>query len=72
MLLQLLAESAGHFWWPAESENLENPDFKNLKHLQKSGTFFADCTLYDTPCRTHTSSSKMKNSLAEHLTATPV
>ena len=39
MLLRSLAESAAHFWWPEEFENMENPDFKNLKHLQ-------NCTYY--------------------------
>ena len=34
MLCQLLAESAGHFWQPAEFENVANPYFENLKHLQ--------------------------------------
>ena len=37
MLRRLLAESAGHFWWPSESENVANPDFENLKHLQNHG-----------------------------------
>ena len=32
-----LAESAGHFWWPEEFENVANPYFGNLKHLQKQG-----------------------------------
>ena len=32
-----LAESAGHFWHPAEFENAANPDFENLKHLQNPG-----------------------------------
>ena len=34
MLGRSLDESAGHFWWPAEAENVANPDFGNLKHLQ--------------------------------------
>ena len=34
MLRRFVAESAGHFWWPAEFENEENPDFGNLKHLK--------------------------------------
>ena len=37
MLRRSLAESAGHFWWPAEFENVANPDFENLKHLQNPG-----------------------------------
>ena len=37
MLHQLLAESAGNFWWPAELENVANPDFENLRHLQNPG-----------------------------------
>ena len=37
MLRWSLAESAGHFWWPAEFENVANPDFENLKHLQNPG-----------------------------------
>ena len=32
-----LIESAGHIWWPAEFENVANPDFENLKHLQNPG-----------------------------------
>ena len=27
MLRQSHAESAGHFWWTAEFENMANPDF---------------------------------------------
>ena len=34
MPCQLLAESAGHFWWTAEFEDVANPYFENLKHLQ--------------------------------------
>ena len=34
MLRRLLDESASHFWWPAEFENVPNPNFENLKHLQ--------------------------------------
>ena len=34
MLHQSLAESADHFWWPAELENVANLDFENLKHLK--------------------------------------
>ena len=37
MLRWSLAESAGHFWCPEEFENVENPDFENLKHLQNPG-----------------------------------
>ena len=37
MLRRSLAESAGHFWQPAEFENVANPDFENLKHLQNPG-----------------------------------
>ena len=37
MLRRLLAESAGHFWWPAEFEDVANPYFENLKHLQNPG-----------------------------------
>ena len=33
MIRLLLAESAGPFRKPAEFENVEDPDFKNLKHL---------------------------------------
>ena len=35
----LLAEIAGHFWKPAESDNLANPEFENLKHFQNLGYF---------------------------------
>ena len=37
MLYRLLAESAGNFWQPEKFENVANPDFENLKHLQKPG-----------------------------------
>ena len=37
MLRRSRDESAGHFWWTAEFENMENPEFENLKHLQKPG-----------------------------------
>ena len=37
MLRRSLAESAGHFWWPAEFENVASPDYENLKHLQNPG-----------------------------------
>ena len=39
MICRLLVESAGHFWQPAEFENVSNPDFENLKHLQNLGHF---------------------------------
>ena len=35
MLYRSLAESAGHFLQPVEFENVANPDFESLKHLQK-------------------------------------
>ena len=38
MLHRSLAESAGHFWQPAKFENMANPDFKDLKHLQNPGS----------------------------------
>ena len=34
MLHFLLAESAGHFWQPAEIENVANQYFENIKHLK--------------------------------------
>ena len=37
MLYRSLAESTGHFWHTAEFENVANPDFRNLKHLQNPG-----------------------------------
>ena len=37
MLGWLLAESASHLWHPAEIENVANPDFENIKHLQNTG-----------------------------------
>ena len=37
MLCRLLAYSAGHFWWPEEFENVANPYFDNLNHLQNPG-----------------------------------
>ena len=37
MFRRSLAESAGHFWWPEESENVANQDFENLKHFQNPG-----------------------------------
>ena len=37
MIHRLLGDSDGHFWWPVEFENVANPDFENLKHLQNPG-----------------------------------
>ena len=37
MLRRSLAESAGHFRWPAEFKNVANPDFEHLNHLQNPG-----------------------------------
>ena len=37
MLCWLIDESAGHFWWPAEFENVANPYFEHLKQLQNPG-----------------------------------
>ena len=37
MLRWLLAESDGHFCWPAEFENVANTHFENIKHLQNPG-----------------------------------
>ena len=37
MLRRSHSESAGHFWQPAEFENVANPDFENFKHLQNPG-----------------------------------
>ena len=37
MIRRSLADSAGQFWWPEEFENVANPYFKNLKHLQNPG-----------------------------------
>ena len=37
MFCWLLAESDGHFWWPAEFENMANPDLENPKHLHNPG-----------------------------------
>ena len=37
MLSWSLAESDCQFWQPAEFENMANPDFENLKHLQNPG-----------------------------------
>ena len=39
MLLRSIAESNGLFWQPAEFENVANPDYTILKHLQKLGHF---------------------------------
>ena len=39
MIRRSLAESAGHFWQPEEFENVANPYFGNLKHLQNLGHF---------------------------------
>ena len=36
MLHRLLAESAGHFWLPAEFENVENSDFLKSQALAKT------------------------------------
>ena len=40
ILRRLLDDSAVHFWWPEESENVANIGFDNLKHLQKPGHLF--------------------------------
>ena len=37
MLRRSLAQSDDHFWWPAECENMTNPDLENPKHLQNHG-----------------------------------
>ena len=37
MLRRSLTDSAGHFWWPEEFENVANLDFGHLKHLQNPG-----------------------------------
>ena len=37
MIYWLLTESAGHFWWPTEFENVANKDFEHLKHLENRG-----------------------------------
>ena len=37
MLHTPLADSANNFWWTGEFEDVENPDFENIKHLQNSG-----------------------------------
>ena len=37
MLCQFLSESAGHFWWLVECENMANPDYQNIKQLQTPG-----------------------------------
>ena len=38
-LCLFLAVSTGHFWLPIKFENMANPDYKNLKHLQKLDHF---------------------------------
>ena len=35
-----LSESDGHYWQPAQFENVENPYFDNLKHLENPGHSF--------------------------------
>ena len=37
MLRRSLADSAGHFWWTEEFENVAKLDLNNLKHLQNPG-----------------------------------
>ena len=37
MLHWSLSESSGHFWKPSEFNNVENPYFGNIKHLQNPG-----------------------------------
>ena len=37
MICRSIGESAGHFWQPAQLENVANPYFENLKHLQNPG-----------------------------------
>ena len=40
MIHRSIDESAGHFWWSAEFENMANTDFENLKHLENPGHLF--------------------------------
>ena len=47
MLCWLLYASARHFWQPPKFENIENPDIKNIKHLQNLEHLFPT-----TPCIT--------------------
>ena len=37
MLGWSLFDSAVQFWWPTEFENVANPDFENIEHLQNPG-----------------------------------
>ena len=61
MLRRSLAESAGYFWWPAEFENVANPDFNNQKQLQNPGhllmtthsIFQVLCLHHIVDCRLH-------------------
>ena len=39
MLRQSIAVSTINFWRPAKFENVEYPDFGNIKHLQNLGHF---------------------------------
>ena len=39
MINWFLAANPDHFWRPAKSENMANPDFEHLKHLQNLGHF---------------------------------
>ena len=39
MLSRLLADSDGHFLQLEEFEDVENPDFENIKHMQNLGHF---------------------------------
>ena len=47
-LRRSLADSASHFWRPTKSENIKNPDVKNLKQFQNLGHFFLteSCIFY--------------------------
>ena len=40
MLQWLPDDIDGHFWQPEELENMANPDFNNLKHLENLGHFY--------------------------------
>ena len=60
MIRWLLDENAGHFWWLAESENLANTDFENLKHLENPGHLFLK-----EPSMSEINFSKTKDSVAD-------
>ena len=46
MLRRSFADSTGHFWWPEAFENVANPYFNCLKHLQHPGHLLLNKSIF--------------------------